>query len=115
MKYLLIILNICFLVFGQTAWKLGLENLQLQGSVFQKFFQIIFSPLIIMGFVLYALATVIWMYLLSKLPLSFLYPLQSLAYVLALIISFYLFKENIPITRWIGTGVILIGVYLIVK
>lgn len=115
MKYALILLNIMCLVFGQTAWKYGLQNIQLHGSMINKFFQIVFSPLILIGFVLYILATVIWMYLLSKLPLSFLYPLQSIAYVFALFVAFYLFKEQIPLTRWIGTGVILIGVYLVVK
>ncbi|UOY91321.1 EamA family transporter [Ectobacillus sp. JY-23] len=115
MKYVLILVNILCLVLGQTSWKLGMENMQLHGNIVQKFFQFVFSPLIFLGFVLYILATVIWMYLLSKLPLSFLYPLQSLAYVFSLIIAFLIFKEHIPITRWIGTGVILFGVYLIVK
>lgn len=115
MKYILILINILCLVLGQTAWKYGLENLQLNGNVIQKFFQIVFSPLILLGFALYIFATVIWMYLLSKLPLSFLYPIQSLAYVFALFIALLLFKEQIPVTRWIGTGVILFGVYLVVK
>lgn len=115
MKFVLILTNIICLVLGQTAWKMGLGNLQLSGSLIQKFFQIVFSPLILAGFALYIFATVIWMYLLSKLPLSFLYPIQSLAYVLALFIGLLIFKEHIPVTRWVGTGVILLGVYLIVK
>ncbi|MFZ3590415.1 EamA family transporter [Bacillus sp. DJP31] len=115
MKIALIILNILCLVGGQTVWKIGLENLQLSGNIFQKLIQFFFSPFIFLGFVLYIVATGIWMYLLSKLPLSFLYPLQSLAYVIALFIALFIFKEHIPISRWVGTGVILIGVYLVVK
>jgi drug/metabolite transporter (DMT)-like permease len=115
MKYVLILINIICLVFGQTAWKIGLGNLHLTGNIIQKLFQFFFSPFIFLGFILYIIATGIWMYLLSKLPLSFLYPLQSLAYVIALFIALFLFKEQIPVTRWIGTGVILVGVYLIVK
>jgi drug/metabolite transporter (DMT)-like permease len=92
-----------------------MQNLQLQGNLVSKFFQFIFSPLILLGFALYIIATVIWMYLLSKLPLSFLYPLQSLAYVISIVVAIAIFKEQVPVTRWIGTGVILIGVYLIVK
>ncbi|MGG5252863.1 EamA family transporter [Neobacillus sp. SM06] len=114
-KYVLLLTNILFLVLGQTSWKIGLEKLQLHGSLIQKFFQFVFSPFIFLGFVLYILATVIWMYLLSKLPLSFLYPLQSIAYVLALFVGLFLFKEQIPITRWVGTGIILLGVYLVVR
>ncbi|MCM2535975.1 EamA family transporter [Neobacillus pocheonensis] len=115
MKYALILTNIICLVLGQTSWKVGLGKIHLHGNFLEKLFQIAFSPLILLGFVLYIIATVIWMYLLSKLPLSFLYPLQSVAYVLALFVAYFLFKEQIPITRWIGTGVILLGVFLVVK
>lgn len=115
MKFLLIIINILCLVLGQTVWKMGLENIELHGNIVQKLFQIVFTPLIFLGFVLYIIATVIWMYLLSKFPISFLYPLQSLAYIFSLFVGLLIFKEFIPITRWIGTGVILFGVYLIVK
>ncbi|MEH7107511.1 EamA family transporter [Bacillus sp. JJ1764] len=115
MKYILILANILCLVLGQTSWKVGLENLHLHGNIIQKFFQFFFSPFILAGFVLYIAATGIWMYLLSKLPLSFLYPIQSLAYVFAIFIALFLFKESIPVTRWVGTGVILFGVYLITR
>lgn len=114
-KYVLILTNIVCLVLGQTAWKFGLQHLNLHGNLFIKLLQFVFTPLIFLGFVLYIAATFIWMYLLSKLPLSFLYPLQSVAYVLALFVGLYLFKEHIPLTRWIGTGVILLGVYLVVR
>lgn len=115
LKFVLILSNIVCLVLGQTSWKIGLGNLHVHGNLFQKLFQFVFSPFIFLGFVLYILATVIWMYLLSKMPLSFLYPLQSVAYVLALFVGLFLFKEQIPMTRWIGTGVILVGVYLVVR
>ncbi|NHM33950.1 EamA family transporter [Neobacillus terrae] len=115
LKYVLILVNILCLVLGQTSWKIGLGNMHVHGNLIQKFIQFVFSPFIFLGFVLYILATVIWMYLLSKLPLSFLYPLQSVAYVLALFVGLFLFKEQIPITRWVGTAVILAGVYLVVK
>jgi drug/metabolite transporter (DMT)-like permease len=115
LKFVLLLSNIICLVLGQTCWKIGLGNLHLHGNLFQKFFQFVFSPFIFLGFILYILATIIWMYLLSKLPLSFLYPLQSIAYVLSLFVGAFLFKEQIPVTRWIGTGVILLGVYMVVK
>jgi drug/metabolite transporter (DMT)-like permease len=114
-KYILILINICCLVLGQTAWKYGMQNLQLEGSFVAKFFQFFFSPFILLGFALYIIATVIWMYLLSKLPLSFLYPLQSVAYIFSLVVALLIFKEHIPVTRWIGTGIILFGVYMVIK
>lgn len=108
MVYLALLLNIALLVAGQVVWKIGLSKaggLQLENAL-----HVLFSPLIILGVFLYGVATVIWLYVLSRLPLSFVYPLQSLAYVFALIVAFVLFKESIPPTRWIGTVIILAGI-----
>lgn len=113
MNYILILFNIVLLVLGQALWKIGVEKIQLNepGDIIS----ILFSPFIVIGIILYGLATVIWIYLLSKFPLSFLYPLQSLAYVFGLIVAIVLFQEYVPITRWIGVGIILIGIYFIAR
>jgi multidrug transporter EmrE-like cation transporter len=52
---------------------------------------------------------------LSRLPLSVAYPLQALAYVLALIPAYFLFHESITLTKLAGVAVILLGVYLLAK
>ncbi|MBA2943261.1 hypothetical protein HZF08_33865 [Paenibacillus sp. CGMCC 1.16610] len=106
---LLLALNIIFLVSGQTLWKMA--SLGISGS----FLRIFYTPYFLAGGILYVLATGIWVYLLSKLPLSYLYPLQSLAYVLGTIIACVIFKEVIPVTRWLGVCVIIFGAYLIAK
>lgn len=74
---------------------------------------LLFSPLIFIGLAIYACATILWLYILSKADLSFVYPIQSLAYVFALFLAFFLFKENVSLNRWLGTIVICFGVYLI--
>jgi drug/metabolite transporter (DMT)-like permease len=113
LNFFLIICNTILLVAGQTLWKIGAKNISFSGL--NTVVKMIVSPWIISGGVLYVIATGIWLYLLSKLPLSLIYPLQSFAYVLGLIVAFYIFKENIPIIRWIGVTVILFGVYLVAK
>lgn len=113
MNAVLFIMNVLLLVVGQTIWKIGAEKIEISG--FKSIISIIFSPWIIGGGILYIIATAIWLYLLSKLPLSLIYPLQSIAYILALFVALIIFKEVIPITRWIGVAVILFGVYLVTK
>jgi drug/metabolite transporter (DMT)-like permease len=108
MVYAALLLNIVLLVAGQIVWKIGLEKSG--GLHFDNALQVMFSPLILLGIFIYGAATVIWLYVLSRLPLSFAYPLQSFAYVFALLAAFILFKESIPPTRWIGTAVILAGI-----
>ncbi|GLC87881.1 EamA family transporter [Lysinibacillus piscis] len=113
MNIILFISNVLLLVAGQTLWKIGAEKIEITGV--KSIINAILSPWIIGGGILYVIATVIWLYLLSKLPLSLIYPLQSVAYIIALLIAVIIFKEVIPITRWVGVGVILFGVYLITK
>ncbi|MDM5231761.1 hypothetical protein [Lysinibacillus pakistanensis] len=113
MNIILFIINILLLVIGQTMWKIGAGKIEISG--FKTIINVILSPWIIGGGVLYVIATAIWLYLLSKLPLSLIYPLQSVAYIIALFVALLVFKEAIPITRWVGVAVILFGVYLVAK
>ncbi|MDA8442088.1 MAG: hypothetical protein M0Z55_06895, partial [Peptococcaceae bacterium] len=109
-SYLLLLFNIILLVTGQTLWKIGL---QLVGGLNSKtVVQVLLSPYIWAGLVLYVIATVIWLLILSRLSLSIAYPLQSYAYVLGVLVAWLIFKESIPFTRWIGVCVVILGVYL---
>lgn len=114
MKILLILANIIFLVIGQTFWKYGSTKLEMSNTL-TGIISMICSPWIIMGGVFFVLGTFIWIYLLSKYPLSLLYPLQSLAYVFGLIIAAVIFHEHISLTRWMGVFIILVGVYFVAK
>lgn len=113
MYYALILVNIILLVTGQTLWKLGIGQRELRSVA--AVLSIMLSPWVIAGIALYAFATVISIYLLSKLPLSLLYPLQSLTYVAILFVAIFVFHEHVSVTRWIGVGIILLGVTLVVK
>jgi drug/metabolite transporter (DMT)-like permease len=109
--YGMLLLNIVLLLAGQTVWKLGLDRLG--GLHVHNAFQVITSPLIVTGAILYAIATLLWLAVLSRLPLSTAYPMQSLAYVLGLLLAWLLFGEAIPPNRWLGAGIILTGVFVI--
>lgn len=113
MNYFLIFINIVLLVSGQTLWKIGIAGKDLKGI--QGVIMAMFSPWVIAGIVLYVIATVVWIYLLSRMPLSLLYPLQSLAYIAAVFVAIFVFKEHVSPIRWIGVAVILVGAALVVK
>jgi drug/metabolite transporter (DMT)-like permease len=106
--YVVLLLNILLLVAGQTAWKIGLDRSG--GLRLENLLSVLFSPLILLGILIYGIATLLWLYVLSRLPISLAYPLQSIAYVLALLIAFLFFKEIVPPNRWIGAGIILVGI-----
>lgn len=112
MIYLLLLLNIILLVTGQTLWKIGLTGAELEFTA-KGIVKLFFNSYIFGGLAIYLLATIIWFYILSKSELSLVYPLQSLCYVAAALVAVLIFKENIPITRWVGIGLILLGAGLV--
>lgn len=103
----LLFLNILLLLAGQVLWKIGLGKLSF------SIMNLLQSPYIWAGLVLYAAATYLWLKVLSIVPLSIAYPIQSVVYILALIPAIFLFGEYVPWTRWAGCCVILIGVFLV--
>ncbi|OZU88379.1 hypothetical protein CIL03_12075 [Virgibacillus indicus] len=113
MNYILLIINILFLVSGQMLWKTGMSQIGPWGA--GTLIDVIKSPYIIGGGMIYVFATVLWLYILTKMPFSIAYPFQSLAYVLGVFIGFAIFKETVTPTQWAGAAVIVFGVYLIAR
>ena len=57
----------------------------------------------------------IWFYVLKTYELSVAYPLISISYIFAMLAALYIFNEEITFTRWIGVGLIIIGVFVVSK
>ncbi|MBQ7551175.1 MAG: EamA family transporter [Bacteroidales bacterium] len=60
-------------------------------------------------------AMLIWMYVLKKYEFSLAYPLLSISYIIGLLAAYFIFHETIPLTRWIGVIIVMIGVFFIAK
>ena len=71
------------------------------------------SPRVFAGLCVYVLSTVLWLVLLTKVPISFLYPLLSFGYVLVLLIGWLGFGEKVSFVRWYGVLVICLGIVFI--
>jgi undecaprenyl phosphate-alpha-L-ara4N flippase subunit ArnF len=67
------------------------------------------------GFAFYGVSAACWLWVLSRTPLSFAYPILSLTFPIVVALSTLLFAESFSITRWAGVGVIVIGVSLLSK
>lgn len=110
---LLIMLNTSILVAGQFLWKFGMMKKEHDFTSILGILKILFSPYIFSGLVMYGFATIIWLFILSKVQLSIAYPLQSFAYFFTIIGAYFIFGE--PITMWkiIGVLLIMLGVSII--
>ena len=54
-----------------------------------------------------------WILGLSRVPVIVAYPMLSLGYVINAIAAYYLFGEAVSVTRWLGIGFIIVGVWLV--
>jgi multidrug transporter EmrE-like cation transporter len=67
------------------------------------------------GVMFYMVSLLVWIMGLSRVPVSVAYPMLSLGYVINAVAAYYLFGESVTITRWLGIGFIIIGVWLVAK
>jgi uncharacterized membrane protein len=126
MIYILGLVLICVVMggFGQIYMKKGLKitgGLELNQVLSKKLISTLLERNVFIGFVLYVLASVLWLVVLSKAEVSYVYPLIALGYVVtALLAKFYfpligIQSENITYIRWFGILLILGGVFLVTR
>ncbi|MGK7376419.1 EamA family transporter [Planococcus sp. 1R117A] len=112
-NYLLILLNTMILVSGQFLWKFGMVNKENSFGSLGEVIKLMVSPYIVTGLTMYGFATVLWLFILTRVPLSVAYPLQSLAYVFAVFGAFFIFNEPLSLMKIVGVLLIMIGVSFI--
>ena len=115
---LLIFLSVSIAVTGQILLKIGIDRIGISGFGSMKalggfFSGIIRSPLVLTGLFLYFISAAIWLIVLSTVDLSFAYPFIGITYVLVLILSKFILKEEVNPIRWIGAFIITAGVVVI--
>jgi drug/metabolite transporter (DMT)-like permease len=102
---------------GQILLKKGMASmgpLTLSVSQFSNILvKIATNPYVVVGLGIYVFGTFFWLTALSRVQLSFAYPFASLSYIIMLVASWSLFKEDISLLRLIGTLVIGLGVLII--
>lgn len=112
--YLLILISIALGAFAQIAMKLGSSQVAAGGmSLAAQLLKYFTNIPILSGFVLYALSAVVWIFALSRVPLSIAYPMVALSYVLVVFLSWLLFHEPVSAMRILGLALIMVGVIII--
>jgi drug/metabolite transporter (DMT)-like permease len=110
--WLLFALTVVLDVFGQTAFKLGLDRLgDREGLAFWR--AMTRSPWIAVGFLGYCVEAAAWMYVLGHAPLSVVGPMAALSYVGAVLSGRLFLGERPRARRWIAAGLITLGAGLV--
>jgi multidrug transporter EmrE-like cation transporter len=68
---------------------------------------------ILSGLAAYVLSVAVWLLVLSRVQVSYAYPMLSIGYVVNAIAAYFLFGEALSIARVTGIFIIIAGVYLV--
>jgi drug/metabolite transporter (DMT)-like permease len=104
---------------GQVLWKIGLQKIGgfylAEKSILENVVRIISNGWIFSGFVVYAIATGFFMWLLSKFEISLVIPISSVAFIYSLMAGYWIFHETISPLRIVGVLFIVFGVFMVVR
>lgn len=119
MTVMFISVSIVAAVAGQIVLKhgmtrMGVQSLTLSPSgVFDVMWRIATSPWIVLGIAIYVSGTFFWLMVLSRVDLSFAYPMTSMSYILIVLSSWLILGEAISPLRIAGVMTVCVGVLLI--
>ena len=116
---ILVVISVLLGVLGQLLLKMGMTEvgpLEFEGGVgglVKVGIQVFGNLKVIGGFAAYGISSLFWIAVLSKINLSLAYPMLALNYVLVPLTARLFLGESIPSLRWLGMGVIIVGVVII--
>jgi len=116
MKYILIFLSIILSSSAQIFLKLATsktEGIQHSGSVMATIMKLGTNGYLIFGLFMYFISAVLWVFGISKIPLSVAYPLVSVGYIIVVLASYYVFGEALSLNKVLGLVLIICGVIVL--
>jgi multidrug transporter EmrE-like cation transporter len=67
------------------------------------------------GLICYGISVVVWILALSRVDVSIAYPMLSIGYIVNAIAASHLFDEPLGISKVVGIGIIIVGVYILAR
>lgn len=117
--FLLLLVAISLSVTGELLLKYGMNKvglLSFSPDVFLPTLWRAFStPYVLAGFASIFLGSIFWLSVISRLPLSYAYPMLSLSYILVVITSWLLLGEQLSLNRILGVLIICTGVVVVFR
>jgi multidrug transporter EmrE-like cation transporter len=116
----LILFSVALNASAQLFLRKGMPNVSLvtnQGvlELAQGAIRIVFNPWVFSGLSCYAISIVLWMYVLSKVQVSFAYPFLSVGYVIVVGAAYLFFREPVSVMKLAGIALICAGVVLVAR
>lgn len=116
----MILASVAISALAQIALKYGMSSLAVQRSMktglpVEIVTNIASSPMVLLGMGLYFASMVIWLFVLSKVEVSYAYPFVALGFVFTALLGRLLFHDEFSIYKVIGTLLIVGGVVVMAR
>jgi drug/metabolite transporter (DMT)-like permease len=117
MNYILILISVSLSAFSQVILRHGMTRPAISealnaGSI-SVATEILRSPFVIAGLGAYGAGAVIWLFVLSRIPVSFAYPFVSLGIVLTTVIGATVLSERVSLVSGFGVLIIVAGIGMV--
>jgi len=107
----------CFLLAsGQVCFKFAVEKItkfQFSWAYFVN--SVLTNWWLLLTGICMTVAAVFWGYILKHFEFSVAYPITAFAYIFGVLAAVFIFREIVPVTRWIGVALIVLGAFFIAK
>jgi len=111
-----LVISTLFAAAGQVMWRLGMKSVgTFESYDLNTLLHVFTNWQVDLGLVLYGLSTLFWLSALSKKDLSYVYPFVAGTYLLVLLLSYFVLKENFGLERVVGAALVLTGLVIIVR
>ena len=115
MNYIYILLTVLLNASAQLVLKKGTEVAAEKSNLVNYIISNISNIYYITGFLLYGISVLLWIYVLSKVEVSFAYPFLSIGYIVTTLGGYFYFNEQLNLIKIIGILIICIGVIVLSK
>ncbi|MNG29531.1 4-amino-4-deoxy-L-arabinose-phosphoundecaprenol flippase subunit ArnF [compost metagenome] len=97
------------------AQSIGAVSLSNGASLASAAFAAALQPWIVLGLVCYFFSAGLWVVALTRVDVTVAYPMLSLGYVIAAVLAWQIFGEQLTTTRVLGILTILVGVAVLAR
>lgn len=110
-----VLLNTCAQLFLKAGMsRIGYFDFTLANAM-PTTIKVLANPPIMAGLSLYVMSVAVWLLVLSRVQVSFAYPMLSIGYIVNALAAYYFFGEPLTSMRMLGIFIIIAGVYLVAQ
>ncbi|MBI2309932.1 EamA family transporter [Candidatus Collierbacteria bacterium] len=117
-RVILILIPVTAAAIGQMILKIGMTQvgeIKFSDGLINVLWKTFSNLYVLGGLAFFGANALLWLVVLSREKLSFAYPMVAFAYIVTILLAKFVLHEDIPLLRWAGLAVIVVGILMIAK